>query len=145
MIICVHRTDKTVCKSSVDDAVHFDSNWIVDADLSNVVDVPPRFWNITGDTITEMTESQKDVVRAERQAARRDALAAKLDSDFDRAIALVMLHLINETRQTVNDLRDAIVNANSLADVKTAAAAIDELTRPKPKQLKAAVRAKMND
>ena len=145
MKTCVHRTEKWVRQVKDADAAQFSDEWIIDADLSGVLDVPPRFWLITGDTISEMSEAQKAAVREELQAARKDALAAKIDSDFDRAIALVMLQLINETRQSVNDLRDAIVNANSLADVQTAAAAIDELTLPRPRQLKAAVRAKLND
>jgi len=40
------------------------SDWIINPDLSAVVGVPSKYWEITGDTVTEMTPAEKAVVDA---------------------------------------------------------------------------------
>lgn len=40
-------------------------DWIINPDLSSLVDVSQKYWKIVGDTVVEMTQEEKDAVDAE--------------------------------------------------------------------------------
>ena len=68
-----------------------------------------------------------------RAAASRSGVKARLrDNDPDRvllrAVVKVLMQSLVEARTAINDLRAAMVNATSLADLKTRATAVASLT-----------------
>lgn len=72
-------------------------------------------------------------IAAARQTARRAKVKAKLrDNDEERqvlrSVVRVLMASLVEARTTINDLRAAMVNATSLADLKTRATAVSALT-----------------
>lgn len=99
------------------------ADYINNPDLSGVVGVENKYWVITGDTVSEMSQGEKDAVDAAALEAQRDSTAAQLDvvEDVLRAFALVVLDEINTLR-----------SQHGLADRTIA-------------QLKAGVRARLGD
>ena len=95
------------------------ANWIHAPDMSPVTGVPPRYWIITGDTVSEMDAAAKAVVDAAALTASRDSKIARLDSveDDDRQILNVLIKEFNILRalhglpdRTLAQLRTAIRN-----------------------------------
>ncbi|MHC4156686.1 MAG: hypothetical protein ACYST6_17455 [Planctomycetota bacterium] len=77
----LHRTTKRYLQSADPNELPEDiSNYISEPDLSAVVGVPRRYWAITGDTVSEMGQSEKDAVDAAMLSDRRDGMVAELDS-----------------------------------------------------------------
>lgn len=83
------------------------------------------------------TQTQVDTwaagIATNRIAARRAHIKSRLrDNDPDRVllrgVVKVLMQSLVEARTTINDLRSAIVNAASLADLKTRAAAVTALS-----------------
>ena len=68
----VHRTTHE-WRQNVDDVNRFSAEWIHDADTSAVTSVPTKYWLISGDTITEMSQAEKDQVDADEATAAKDA------------------------------------------------------------------------
>ena len=66
----LHRTNKqlltSVAENDLPEAV---ANYIEEPDLSGVQGVPPKYWNIVGDTVSEMNASEKAAVDAAETAA----------------------------------------------------------------------------
>lgn len=101
MAVLVHRTEKHLRVMSDENAEVFrDENWILNPDLSNVHDVPSKYWHINGDIITEMTSEQKQAVDTEEVVQHRNEMAAVIENtnSFERAFALVILDEINALR-----------------------------------------------
>lgn len=48
--------------TSVNTGIYPTANWIINPNLSSVVNVPVKYWKITGDIVSEMNQSEKDVV-----------------------------------------------------------------------------------
>jgi len=55
------------------------SDWIYDPDMSAVTGVSSVYWTIIGDTVSEMSQSEKDAVDAANLAAARDFVASQID------------------------------------------------------------------
>jgi hypothetical protein len=119
--------------------------WIHNPDMSAVVGQPPRYWEISGDTVGLMDAGERAAVDAAELAAQLDAIADQFDNvkDYARAIALVLLDSYLLTRGRVNGILDAIDAGASLAAIKTSVAAINNLPDVTPAQLKDALREKL--
>lgn len=61
-------------------------DWVINPDLSGVVGVPQKYWKLTGDVVSEMTQPEKDAVDAAEAAAVlfTSAEAEQID-DFETA------------------------------------------------------------
>lgn len=78
----LHRTTKVYLRSfSPNDLVEPLTNYIEDPDLSDVIGVPARYWIITGDIISEMSQLEKDVIDAANLSnARDDEMQSQIDN-----------------------------------------------------------------
>jgi len=48
-----------------------ESGWIINPDLTAVAGVPGKYWKISGESVTEMSQSEKDVVDAAEALLRK--------------------------------------------------------------------------
>ena len=98
----LHRTTKAYLRSfSPNELPEPLVNYIEDPDLSAVVGVPSRYWIITGDVITEMSQAEKDAVDAALTSAARDAV---IQAEIDN-IEAVMRQLVKMIVSEINILR----------------------------------------
>jgi hypothetical protein len=112
----VNRTTKQYLKS-VNTPDYPSVDWIINPDLSALAGVPTKYWTITGDVITEMTQGEKDAVDAAETAARLAAYKQQLKDEFDqqndntKALGLLMLDLYDlikaNTTNTMPDITPA--------------------------------------
>lgn len=98
----LHRTTKAFLRSfSPNELLEPLANYIEDPDLSSVVGVPSRYWIITGDTISEMFQAEKDVVDDAILSAGRDSvIQAEIDNleSVMRQLTILMVNEINVLR-----------------------------------------------
>ena len=97
----LHRTDVVLLTSVAEaDLLEIATNYIEDPDLSNVGGVPSKYWDIVGDTVSEMSAGEKAVVDATDLSASRDDEMEALDrlESHVRSLALVVLDEINTLR-----------------------------------------------
>lgn len=59
----INRTTKAYLRS-VNTPDYPTADWIVNPDLSSLVEVPQKYWKVVGDTVVEMDQSEKDAVDA---------------------------------------------------------------------------------
>lgn len=126
----LHRTTKQYLQSwSPNDLPEPLANYIDDPDLSNVIGVPPRYWIITGDVISEMSQAEKDAVDAANLSTARDAaIQAEIDGleNVMRQLVKLMVNELNILRQQFNtttaesnQLTDTALADRTLAQVRT--------------------------
>jgi len=93
--------------------------WIHNPDMSAVAGQPPRYWTVSGDTVTLLDRAARDAVDAALLVSGREATVSQVDSPDDilRALVLVMLDEINTLRaqhslqaRTITQLRTAMRN-----------------------------------
>ena len=105
------------------------ANYIEDPDLSAVEGVPNRYWIITGDVISEMSQAEKDAVDAAILTAARDAeIQAEIDEleSVMRQLVKLMVSELNILRQQFNTTTGEVSQATNtsfadrtLAQVRT--------------------------
>lgn len=66
--------------TSVNTPDYSESYWVINPDLSNVHGVPNKYWKITGNTITEMDQDEKDAVDAALQILKTVVVYNPVDS-----------------------------------------------------------------
>ena len=98
-------------------------------DLSAVVGVPPMYWIITGDVVSEMSQAEKDAVDAANlSSGRDDAIEADIDNleSTMRQLAKMMVSELNILRQQFNtttaesnQLTDTALADRTMAQVKS--------------------------
>jgi hypothetical protein len=126
----LHRTTKQYLQSwSPNDLPEALANYIEDPDLSTVVGVPSMYWIITGDVVSEMNQSEKDVVDTAIVSASRDAeIQAQVDNleSTQRQVLKLMIAEINILRQQINtttaegsELTNTSLTDRTLSQVKT--------------------------
>lgn len=92
----LHRTTKQYLQSADPNELAEDiSNYISEPDLSAVAGVPRKYWKITGDVVSEMSQVEKDAVDAAALSATRDSAVAELDS-VEGTLRQVIKILISE-------------------------------------------------
>lgn len=140
----VNRTTKQYLQS-VNTPDYPVGQWIINPDLSAVAGVPNRYWKITGDSITEMSQAEKDALDNAALQASRDALANQIDQveDVLRATLLTVLDEFNAHAAKINAILTAADNATNLNDFKTAMLAITDYPQRTIAQLKTTIRNKL--
>jgi len=117
----LHRTTKQYLQSvSPNSLAEPLANYIEDPNLSAVVGVPSRYWIITGDIVTEMSQGQKDAVDAASLSDTRDEdVAAQIDDieSVMRQMAQMMVRELNIIRQQINT---TTAESNQLTDTALA-------------------------
>jgi hypothetical protein len=117
-------------------------DWIIEPDMSAVVGFPSKYWVITGDVVSLMSEAERDVLDAAALEAQRDAKAARMDNLEDelRATQMATNLGLNQTNARINDFLDAVDAATTLANLKSAVALINNLPQRTASDVKTAVR-----
>ena len=144
MAAVLHRVTKQYLPSA--NTPDFPSqDWIINPNLSAVIGFDSRYWKINGDTVSLMTQGERDAVDAASLATARNAAAAQLQQQEDilRALMLPVLDEFNAHTTAVNGIGQAIVNGASLAAIKTAIQALTPLSQRTEQQLRDAIRAKL--
>lgn len=102
----LHRTTKQYLRSvPPNELAEPLANYISCPDLSAVEGFSSRYWIITGDVISLMTQAQRDAVDVATESARRDV---RVEEDIDRLesvlrqIVKMMVSEINILRQQFN-------------------------------------------
>lgn len=144
MATVLQRTTKQLIASANTPDYPVDA-WIIEPDLSAVTGQPAKYWTISGDTVSLMDEAARDAVDAAEAAARLDGIAGELQQteNITRAFMLLVLDDRNATAAKLNSLLDAIDAASSLANLKTAVAAIANLPTYDESQLRTAIKNKI--
>lgn len=121
------------------------ANWIYDPDLTAVSGFASIYWVVSGDLVSLMSQLGRDDVDADALTAQKDVIADQLDEVLTimQAFAEVVLEQSNVHAEAINDILDAIDDASSLSEVKTAVAVIVDLSTPTLAQLKTEVKAKL--
>ena len=120
-------------------------DWIVNPDMTAVVGFDSRYWIVSGDVVTLMSQAQRDAVDAALLTARRDALAAQLQQTEDilRAFMLAVLDEFNLHADKHTAVLNAIDTGANLTAIKTNIAAIADYPQRTEAQLRTAVRNKL--
>ncbi len=125
----LHRTTKqylqSISPSSLPEPA---ANYIFMPDLSAVVGVPPMYWIITGDVVSEMSQAEKDAVDAAGLSDARDgAIQDEVDNleSVLRQLTQLMVSELNILRQQFNtttaesnQLTDTALADRTMAQVK---------------------------
>lgn len=120
-------------------------DWIINPNLSAVIGFDSRYWKINGDTVSLMTQGERDAVDAAALVAARDSIAAQFQQQENamRAFMLLVLDEFNAHTSAVNGIGQAIVNGASLAAIKAAIQALTPLSQRTEQQLRNAIRNKL--
>lgn len=127
----------------------FPAPWVLDQPQANALfaaAVPLHYWKSVGGIATEMTPAEKAAVdTANLDASREGKVVATIDQveAILRASVLVILDELNSHAAKINSMLTAVDNATSLADLKTAYAAIADYPTRTTAQVRAAIRAKL--
>ena len=118
---------------------------IYQPDFTAVTGFHSKYWvtqAFPDDTISLLDAAARAAIDAAELSARRDERADIIDTpeQYERDFALIVMDEINDLRRTAMETLEAIDNANSLSDVKTAVAGITRMNPRTPAQLKTALR-----
>ena len=140
----LHRTTKQL-KLSANETEHPLVDWIWSPDLSAVTGFANRYWIITGDAVTLMSQAARDALDAQILSDARDTVRDQLDAveALERAFALVLLDELNAHADKMNAILTAIDNGANLAGVKSNIAAIADYPQRTITNIKTAVRNKL--
>ena len=120
MIFVINKNNLEVRQIKEKDSIGFDSNWLINPDLSQVEGHPFWHWQVVNDQV--VLKSSADMALADSQIldARAQAISNKIDDrSFQRAFARLVLNEINRLSVAINETRDAISTASSLAEAQT--------------------------
>lgn len=145
MVDVVNRTTKEH-RRSVNDPDYPTASWIHAPDLSAVAGFEPKYWNISGDVVSLMSPAERAAVDAAELAAARDGIAGNIEAvqSYERAFAEVLLDEMNLHASRVTAILNAIDNNTTLANIRTAVAAIQDVPQRTLAQLRSALRAKLD-
>lgn len=94
-------------------------DWIINPDLSQVTGFSSKYWSISGDTVSLLSQAERDALDLSELEVSRDQIVDQLDDleDILRAFAQVVVDEINILRQqhtlpdrTLQQLKTAIRN-----------------------------------
>ena len=143
----LHRTSKQYLTSTSPASLSEpEANYIQDPNMAPIAGFPSRYWVITGDIVSLMSQAERDVVDAAALVARRDALAdeiSKLES-YSRAFALIMLDEFNSISLKINEILDAIDAGSNANQIKSNIAAVADRPQRTAAQLRAALRNRLD-
>lgn len=144
MASVLHRTTKQYIPSANTPDYPVEQ-WIHNPDLTAVQGYPSQYWIITGDTVTLMSQAERDAVDAATLNASRDSTAAVLEQPeaYPRGYALVALDELNAHALKTNAILDAVDAATTLADLKSRVSLISDYPQRTIQQMQNAVRNKL--
>ena len=145
MVDVVNRTTREH-RRSVNDPDYPTIDWIHSPDLAAVNGFPSKYWVITSDVVSLMSQGQRDAVDAAELTARGDAMAALIEvaQSYERAFAEILLDELNAHATKINAILTAIDNGTTLANVKTNILAVADYPQRTLAQLRTALRAKLS-
>jgi len=85
MASVLNRTTKQFL-GSVNTPDYPDSTWIINPDMSAVSGVNKKYWKITDDNVTEMSQEEKDTVDSDELAQYKVGCKAAIQTAYDNAI-----------------------------------------------------------
>ena len=102
------------------------AEWIHAPDVSAVTGFATKYWIITGDVVTLMSQAQRDAVDAAELSAQFDAIANELTNtkDRDRAIILALLDVANFLSNQVESIKTAATGSANHGAFSTAVSGI---------------------
>jgi hypothetical protein len=114
MAAVLHRTTKQYLPSA-NTPDYPTQDWIHNPDLSGVIGFDSRYWIITGDVVTLMSQAQRDALNASLLAAARDALVNAILTAIDNganigAVKTNILAITDYPQRTAAQLRTSIRN-----------------------------------
>jgi hypothetical protein len=122
-------------------------SWIHNPDLSGVIGFDSRYWVITGDAVTLMSQAQRDALNASILVAARDALVNQLTNleDLQRAFMLAVLDELNLHADKINALKASLVSGSvtNIATMKTSVTSVADYPQRTATQLRTAIRNKL--
>ena len=139
----IHRTTLEF-RASANEAFHPEPEWKHSPDMSQVAGVEPRFWkwDAANERPIPMTAPEQAAATATALASSRDSAGARLTQteDVQRAFMLMVLSEFNAHTAKTNAILSAIDAASSLANLKTAIAAVPGLPVRTDRHLRTAIR-----
>lgn len=144
MATVLNRTTKQLILSA--NTPEYDvADWIINPDLSDVNSLPPKYWNIVGDAVQEMSQAEKDAVDAALAPSAEDTareviraamrFAEELQENFiidNLLLGITQRGLTKHVRVVLKEVNDAM-STGSLYD------AIDELSKIRPEDFDDAI------
>jgi len=130
----LHRTTKQY-RRSVNTPDFPTSDWIINPNLSSVQNVPVKYWKITDDTVSEMSQAEKDSADVASLPAAKIQKLAQVRAKSVQIMAGVLADLdpgvnVGEFQSSLNTvlrgkaqdakaLKDQIDSALTLAEIET--------------------------
>ena len=103
----IHRTTlEYYYSTSISELAFPVEDYIVQPDLTAVIDCPRRYWQVEGDVISLVSQQARDLIDANRTIAQRDDIADGVDDRNTLLYAVIKLLMseINDLSTEVNDL-----------------------------------------
>jgi len=121
------------------------ADWVINPDMSAVAGFDSKYWVITGDAVSLMSQPERDSVDETELEAFKNAVSDEFDraQSSMRAFAEVLVDELNARAAKTNAILDAIDAANNLASLKASIGAIPDYPQRTLAQLKTAVRGKL--
>ena len=89
-------------------------NWIINPDLSSLIETDSKYWVIEGDTVRDMTDVEKDVVDADEASATEAAAKIAAKAVIDGADP-IMNKTLTAIAEVIQDELQALKNNTPLA------------------------------
>ena len=89
-------------------------NWIINPDLSSLIETDSKYWVIEGDTVRDMTDVEKDVVDANEASATEAAAKTAAKAVIDGADP-IMNKTLTAIAEVIQDELQALKNNTPLA------------------------------
>jgi len=89
-------------------------NWIINPDMSSLIETNPKYWVVEGDTIRDMTDVEKDVVDANEASAAESVAKTAAKAVID-GVDPVMNKTLTAIAEVIQDELQALKNNTPLA------------------------------
>jgi hypothetical protein len=89
-------------------------NWIINPDLSSLIETDSKYWIVEGDTVRDMTDVEKDVVDANEASAAEAAAKTAAKAVIDGADP-IMNKTLTAIAEVIQDELQALKNNTPLA------------------------------
>jgi len=94
------------------------TDWIINPNLLAVTGVPKKYWRISGDTVSEMTQVEKDAVDAGLLAAAKSARITQLQAEATEQIAIEMIDSAPGAKGRFVAAQNSVNNASTIEEIQ---------------------------
>ena len=130
----VHRTTVEY-RTSVNTPDFDPQDWIINPDLSALLGIVPRvYWKVSGDSVLEMSQAEKDARDAAIAAAELAAAKSGAEVSIDglpgyelRALAMLTIDEINLLRQWLTSFKAEAAAATNLSNFQNRIASLPSM------------------